>query len=125
MWSLCWYDKCIEILPNWSIVVQLFTALLQYSFMSLENSERLFSGNLDGVSYSIILPAHHKKTVFTLVNKEVISNNMWGIHCICVITDVLFTVVEDKNGITIDDCQFHVLLSTPYSPSKIISHQGI
>jgi hypothetical protein len=54
-------DNCIEILPYWSIVVQLFTALLQYSFMSLENSEHLFSGNLDGVSYSIILPAHQEK----------------------------------------------------------------
>jgi hypothetical protein len=109
-------DNCIEILPYWSIVVQLFTALLQYSFMRLENSERLFSDNLDGVSYSIILPAHQKKIVFTLVNEEVRSNNIWGIQCICVITDVLFTVVEDKNGNTIDDCDFYVLLSSPYNP---------
>jgi hypothetical protein len=57
-----------------------------------------------------------KKIVFTLVNKEVRSNNMWGIQCNCVVTDVLFTVVEGKNGITIDDCDFYVLLSTPYSP---------
>jgi hypothetical protein len=90
--------------PYWSIAVQLFTALLKHSFMSLENSERLFSGNLDGVSYSMILPADQKKeTVSTLVDKEVRSNNMRGIQCICVITDVLFTVAQDKNGITADD----------------------
>jgi hypothetical protein len=33
----------------------------EYSLMSLENSEFLFSSSLDGVSYSITLPARQQK----------------------------------------------------------------
>jgi hypothetical protein len=38
----------------------------EYSFMSLENSEFLFSSNLDGVSYSMIFPAQNKNTYVIL-----------------------------------------------------------
>jgi stringent starvation protein B len=31
--------------------------------MSLENSELSFSSNFEGVSYSIILPAHHNNSL--------------------------------------------------------------
>jgi hypothetical protein len=34
--------------------------------MSLENSEFLFSSNLDGVSYSMIFPAQNKNTYVIL-----------------------------------------------------------
>jgi hypothetical protein len=33
--------------------------------MSLENSEFLFSSNLDGVSYSMIFPAQNNNTCYT------------------------------------------------------------
>jgi hypothetical protein len=42
---------------------------IEYSLTSLENSEFSFFSNFDGVSYSTILPAHHKK-VWILVSLQ-------------------------------------------------------
>jgi hypothetical protein len=58
--------------PSWIhslVAIQLFAVPLkpwdrrEYSFMSLENSELSFSSNFEGVSYSIILPAHHNNSL--------------------------------------------------------------
>jgi hypothetical protein len=119
MWSLCWYDKLTTVLKFCPTGALLFNCSLHCY------STPLCAWKIQSACSQTILMACHiqlfflhirKKIVFTLVNEEVRSNNIWGIQCICVITDVLFTVVEDKNGNTIDDCDFYVLLSSPYNP---------
>jgi hypothetical protein len=45
---------------------------LEYSFMSLENSEFLFSSNFDGVSYSMVFPAKKKNACVILLKLDLV-----------------------------------------------------